>query len=37
MILLFTDFGLEGSYLGEMTAALRRTSSTRWQWAPTGR
>lgn len=26
MILLFTDFGLEGSYLGEMTAALRRTA-----------
>jgi S-adenosyl-L-methionine hydrolase (adenosine-forming) len=26
VILLFTDFGLEGSYLGEMTAVLRRTA-----------
>jgi S-adenosylmethionine hydrolase len=26
VILLFTDFGLEGSYLGEMTAVLRRAA-----------
>ena len=26
MILLFTDFGFEGPYLGEMTAVLRRTA-----------
>jgi S-adenosyl-L-methionine hydrolase (adenosine-forming) len=26
VILLFTDFGLEGPYLGEMTAALRRAA-----------
>lgn len=27
MILLFTDFGLEGPYLGEMTAVLRRAAA----------